>query len=38
MKRLLFCLWQWIWGFPQTLIGLFVFLFYFLKMRLSRGA
>lgn len=28
MKRLLFCLWQWIWGLPQTLIGLAVFLIF----------
>ncbi len=26
MKRILFCLWQWTWGLPQTLVGLIVFL------------
>ena len=26
MKRILFWLWQWTWGFPQTLIGFLVFL------------
>ena len=26
MKQFLFWLWQWIWGFPQTLLGFIVFL------------
>ena len=26
MKKFLFCLWQWTWGFPQTLIGFILFL------------
>ena len=26
MKTLLFRLWQWTWGFPQTLVGLIVYL------------
>ena len=26
MSKLLFWLWQWTWGFPQTLIGLIVYL------------
>ncbi len=26
MKRLLFWLWQWTWGFPQTFLGLILFL------------
>ena len=29
MKRFLFCLWQWTWGLPQTLIGLIVFLAFY---------
>ena len=26
MKRILFWLWQWTWGFPQSLVGLIVYL------------
>ena len=26
MKKLLFWIWQWTWGFPQTLVGFVVFL------------
>ena len=26
MKKLLFWIWQWTWGFPQTLVGFIVFL------------
>ena len=26
MKQFLFCLWQWTWGFPQTLLGLILYL------------
>ena len=25
MKKLLFWIWQWTWGLPQTLVGLIVF-------------
>lgn len=25
MKTLLFCIWQWIWGFPQTLVGFILY-------------
>ena len=28
MKTVLFCIWQWTWGLPQTLIGLIVYLIY----------
>ncbi len=28
MKRLLYILWQWIWGLPQNLVGLGFYLFY----------
>ena len=26
MKRALFCIWQWTWGFPQSLLGLIIYL------------
>lgn len=28
MRRFLYRLWQWIWGFPQTLLGLFICVIY----------
>ena len=31
MKRILFWLWQWTWGFPQSLVGLIIFLFHWKK-------